>query len=126
MIVGSVNAYREAIIPLAVCDASGQPHSMEVVVDTGFNGTLTLPSDVIAALGLIWRNRSQVTLANGAVEEVDVYAATVIWDGQPRNVLVEAAETDPLVGMTLLHGYDLHVQVIDGGSVTISKLQGRP
>jgi hypothetical protein len=36
--------------------------------------------------------------------------------------LVEAADTDSLVGMALLYGHDLHMQVIEGGSVVIEPL----
>jgi hypothetical protein len=45
-----------------------------------------------------------------------------VWDGHPRTILVEAADTDPLIGMSLLYGYDLHIQAIDGGNVTLQRL----
>lgn len=102
MITGTVNAYHEALIRVLVRDSHGQEHDIEAVVDTGFNGALTLPPQAIADLGLPFRNRSRVTLANGAQEERDVYAAVAIWDGAPRGILVEAAETEPLIGMALL------------------------
>jgi hypothetical protein len=70
---------------------------------------------MIAGLGLQWRTRGLVMLANGTEDYCDIYAATIIWDGRPRNILVEAADTDPLVGMALLYGHDLHVQVVEGG-----------
>jgi predicted aspartyl protease len=117
MIVRSVNSNLGATIPLIVYDSQGRQHPIQVVVDTGFNGSLTLPSRIIATLGLIWRNRGQVTLANGA---------TILWGGQPQNVLTEAADTGPLVGMALLHGYDLSMQVIRGGTATIDRLPGTP
>jgi clan AA aspartic protease len=120
VITGSVNAYTEAIIPVSLRDASGRVHNLDAVIDTGFNGSLTLPAAVIAALGLRWRNRSSVVLANGGVEECDVYAGVVIWDGQPRSILVECADTDPLVGMTLIYGYELNIQAVDGGLVTLT------
>jgi hypothetical protein len=44
---------------------------------------------------------------------------TVIWDGQYRNIPVNQAETDPLVGMSLLYGYDLRIRAVEGGKVTI-------
>jgi predicted aspartyl protease len=44
MIRGIVNARREAIVPLVVGNASGQRQVIDAVVDTGFNGFLTLPS----------------------------------------------------------------------------------
>jgi hypothetical protein len=35
---------------------------------------------------------------------------TVLWDGQQRYVEADAVDTTPLVGMSLLDGYDLHIQ----------------
>ena len=61
-------------------------------------------------------------LANGTEDQCDIYTATVIWDGRPQNILVEAAETDPLIGMALLYGYDVRMQVVEGGGVTIEAL----
>ncbi|ETX07716.1 hypothetical protein [Candidatus Entotheonella palauensis] len=34
-------------------------------------------------------------------------------------VEADAVDTTPLVGMSLLDGYDLYVQVVDGGHVVI-------
>jgi clan AA aspartic protease len=122
MIIGVVNAQIEAIIRLSIRAANGREQEIEVVLDTGFNGSLTLPPAVIASLGLQWRTRGLVMLANGTEDHCDIYAATVIWDGSPRNILVEAADTDSLVGMALLYGQDLHMQVIEGGRVVIEPL----
>ena len=122
MIVGVVNARTEATIRLPVRATDGRQQAVEAVLDTGFNGSLTLPPAVIADLGLHWRTRGLVMLANGTEDHCDIYGATIIWDGRPRNILVEAADTDPLVGMALLYGHDLHMQVIEGGSVIIEPL----
>ena len=122
MIIGVVNAHTEATIRLLVRAADGREQEIEALLDTGFNGSLTLPPAVIASLGLQWRTRGLVMLANGTEDHCDIYAATVIWDGRLRNILVEAADTDPLVGMALLYGHDLHMQVIEGGSVVIEPL----
>ena len=95
---------------------------IDAVVDTGFNGSLTLPPIMIASLGLIWRSRGSAILANGSMEECDIYAGIVVWDGQPRPVLIEAVDTAPLVGMSLIYGYELLIQAIDGGIVTLRRL----
>jgi hypothetical protein len=34
-----------------------------------------------------------------------------MWDGKARRILVDEADTDPLVGMALLTGYELMMQV---------------
>ena len=122
MISGEVNAQAEAIIRLPVRPSDGREQEIEAVLDTGFNGSLTLPPAVIASLGLPWRTRGSVMLANGTEDQCDIYTAIVIWDGRQRNILVEAADTEPLIGMALLYGYDVCMQVIEGCRVIIEAL----
>jgi clan AA aspartic protease len=119
MITGIVNARHEIAIRLPVRRAAGLEQEIEAILDTGFNGALTLPPGLIAGLGLSWRSRSSAILANGSVESFDIYAATVVWDGVPRPILIQAIDTPPLLGMALLVGYDLSVRVEVGGSVRI-------
>jgi clan AA aspartic protease len=122
MITGAMNAHHEATIRLPVQGADGRVQEIEALLDTGFNGSLTLPPTVIAALGLPWRTRGLVILANGSEDQCDIYAATIIWDGTLRNILVEAADTDPLIGMALLYGHAVRIEVVEGGSVVIEAL----
>ena len=117
-----VNANREATIRLGVIDPQGHPQDIEAVIDTGFTGFLTLPLALVTAFGLSWLCRQPGILADGRVEYFDVYIATVIWDGQPRTIEVEAADTEPLVGMSLLDRHSLRIDVLSGGVVTISAL----
>jgi clan AA aspartic protease len=117
-----VNANREATIRLGVIGLPGHPQDIEAVIDTGFTGFLTLPPALVTALGLSWLCRQPGILADGRVEYFDVYIATVIWDGQPRTIEVEAADTEPLVGMSLLDRHSLRIDVLSGGVVTISAL----
>ena len=48
-----------------------------------------------------------------------------LWDGKPRRIAVDEADIDPLVGMSLLYGYELIVQAIQGGTVIIQPLPQR-
>jgi predicted aspartyl protease len=66
--------------------------------------------------------RQQGQLADGSVLAFDVYVATVDWHGQPRNVEVEAADAQPLLGMGLMQGSELRIQIMLGGSVIITEL----
>ena len=52
----------------------------------------------------------------------NVYEASLIWDGHVRTVEVNESEADPLVGMSLLEGFELKIQRIAGGLVTITAL----
>jgi clan AA aspartic protease len=119
---GAVNSDLEPLLRLAVHDSADQPQELEAVIDTGFNGFLTLPAALIATLELPWVCRQQGQLADGSVLTFDVHDATVTWHGRPRNVEVEAADAQPLLGMALLEGSELRVQVVCGGSATISEL----
>ncbi|MBM4048208.1 MAG: clan AA aspartic protease [Planctomycetes bacterium] len=119
MVIGRINAFYEAVIPIRLQDVKGIVHEFTAVVDTGFNGTLTLPSKTIALLGLPWRTRGSAALADGSEGTFDIYAATILWDGLPRPILVEAVEMMPLVGMRLLADHDLQMRVQPGGAVKI-------
>lgn len=119
MITGVVNADYEAVIRLRLQGPMGQEREVDAIIDTGFNGFLTLSPALVTALGLTRLSRGRVILANGREELFDIYGVTVLWDGQPRYVEADAVDTTPLVGMALLNGYDLYVQVMDGGRVVI-------
>ena len=122
MIAGMVNANREATIHLMVVGPQGHQQEIEAIIDTGFTGFLTLPPMLVTTLGLSWLCRQPGILADGRVEYFDVYVATVIWDGQPRMLEVEAADTEPLVGMSLLEHHTLRINVLNGESVSITAL----
>lgn len=122
MITGIVNANYEATIQLIIHGPSGQQEIIEAIMDTGFTGLLTLPPRLITALGLQWRGRQRAMLGDGSVRFFDVYAATIVWDGQVRLVEADAADTEPLFGMGLLARHEVRIQVVDGGTVTIEAL----
>lgn len=119
MIEGRVNAAYEPVVPLTVRSRAGNALDVSGVVDTGFNRFLTLPPSLVAELDLPLVGVSQVVLANGSEETLDMHGATVLWDGVARDVDVLVADTTPLVGMSLLDGYALYVQVREGGRVVI-------
>ena len=119
MIEGVVNAAYEAVVTLPLRGPEGQYREIAAVIDTGYNGFLTLPTPVVAELGLAFGGISRATLADGSVVAFDVYDVTVIWDGIARYVSANAADSTPLVGMSLLGMHDLSIRVRDGGRVLI-------
>lgn len=121
MVRGVVNEHLEAVIRLTVRGPEGIAREIEAVVDTGYDGSLTLPAKRIAALGLAWQRRGRAPLADGSESIFEIYNAEVCWDGEEKPVTVDAAETTPLVGMRLLRGYTLQVEVVEGGAVMIAK-----
>ncbi len=65
MITGVVTASWEAIIPLVLQSPAGDEYPLEAIIDTGFNGALTLPPALIAAAGLPLTGIDYATLADG-------------------------------------------------------------
>ncbi len=119
MIEGVVNANLEAVVILPLQDPSGQMREVEAVVDTGFNGYLTLPPMLMEDLELPVVGDGEAVLADGSEAAFDVYGVTVLWDGQPMYVETGAVGVDPLVGMALLDGHNLNIDVENGGLVLI-------
>ena len=119
MIEGSVNAAYEAVVTLSLQGSEGRTRDIEAVIDTGYTGTLTLPTAVVADLGLSFSHMGWAFLANDDVVSFDVHNVTVLWDGQPRHVKADATGSTPLVGMLLLDRHNLNIDVEDGGRVLI-------
>jgi clan AA aspartic protease len=123
MIHGVVSRNREATISLVIVNENRQTKLITAVIDTGYTGYLSLPSEIITELNLSWTGIDRGTLGDGSEVTFEVYAAKVIWDGAYRDIPINEAETDPLIGISLLYGYDLHIQTVEGGNVTIKLLE---
>jgi len=86
MITGVVRDDRQAIVHLMVRGPAGQEQEIEAIIDTGFDGWLSLPSSLVVRLGLVWRRRGRALLADGSESVFDIYEATVDWDGEMRRI----------------------------------------
>jgi clan AA aspartic protease len=121
MIDGVVNADFEPIIQLSICGSDGDVYTQDAIVDTGFNGWLSLPPDLIAQLNLKWKRRGRAILGDGSECVFNVYEAVLVWDGNLLTIPIDEADSEPLVGMSLMEGYQLIVQVFEGGRVELIK-----
>lgn len=125
MIHGKVHS-REVVIELEVFSPGQSPRQIEAVIDTGYNGYLTLPSDLVSALRLAFAGHRRGRLADGSVTRLDVYLGRVLWHGRDKEVLISEAPDTPLIGMALLEGSRLTIDATDGGDVTIEELPQQP
>ena len=123
MIKGRVNAHREALVPLPVRGSQGEEHAIEAVIDTGYNGFLTLPPDLIVRLGLPFLRSSRAILGDGSTVEFDIHEAILLWNGRLQRIPVDAADVNPLLGMGLLYGHELNIEVIENGHARIRALE---
>jgi clan AA aspartic protease len=122
MITGTIS-HRRAYINLTVRGPGGQEGDVEFLLDTGFNGVITLPRAACTLLALPYSRPQPIGVADGSRVLLDVYDATLLWDGRPRAVEVLAKDGTALIGMALLDGSDVRLQVTDGGLITIEPLQ---
>ncbi|WP_139324976.1 hypothetical protein [[Limnothrix rosea] IAM M-220] len=51
------------------------------------------------------------------------YQVTVLWDNERRLIPVSVVVGDPVVGMGLLQGYSLQIQVTQHGIVTVDRIR---
>ncbi|MEG3438562.1 hypothetical protein V0288_15630 [Pannus brasiliensis CCIBt3594] len=123
MMNGVVSPNYEAMIRFAIGNRNGRMQVIDAVIDTGYTGFLSVPSEIIVALSLPWTGIDRVTLGDGSETTFEVYSGRVIWDGEYRDIPINQSETEPLVGMKLLYGYDLRIQTVIGGTVTIEALK---
>ncbi len=123
MMFRRVNQQREAVLKLVIISDSSQKIAVDAVVDTGFNGDLILPIEMVLELELVPQGYQKATLGDGTISQFRVYAGTVIWDGSRKLVEVNAATSGVLIGMGLLEGYKLEVNTIPNGIVTITNLE---
>lgn len=121
MITGVVRAL-EATIQLSIRGSGEQVRQVEAVIDSGFTGSLTLSGAVLASLMPSIQGVLRGIMADGSERLFDVYEVTVLWDGELRQIAVVEADGDPLVGMSLLSGYELTMQVRPDGEVKITQL----
>ncbi len=122
MIRGIVTEELEAWVDLAIAGGEQPAVGFSALVDTGFSGSLTLPQAVLEKFHAKPMFQVNVTLADGSEIVADLFELTVLWDGQPLTIEVDAAETEPLIGMALLAGHDLQMRVVPDGDVTITSI----
>jgi clan AA aspartic protease len=122
MIQGVVKFRYELTLPLVVGNSIGEREFVNTVIDTGFDGFLSLPLEIINRLELPWRTSNIATLGDGSKTLFDFYAGIVIWDGHYRSIDIAESDTEPLLGLAILRGYRLQVDNVEGGIVKIEKL----
>ena len=95
---------------------------IDFVVDTGFTDELCLPPEAVALLRLRFKYAMPVNLADNSEVTLPVHEATILWNGEEREVRVMATGRRPLLGTALMDEHELVVQFTEGGLVTIDEL----
>ena len=123
MIRGTVFPNRQALLAVALLDTAGQFQPFEFVLDTGFDGDLSLPAQTIQTLVAVRLSPSIIELADGSRTTAHTWEATALWDGERRTVSIMESEGDPLLGMSLLWGNHISLAAKDFGDLVIERLE---
>ncbi len=119
MTTGKVTAQLRPTIEVALQNQAGQMRTVEVTVDTGYNGEILLPPDIIQSLALASAGETPAVLADGTIVLLPMYEGYVRWKGILRRATIDEADSDPLVGMAFLKGHRLTVECVPTGLVII-------
>jgi clan AA aspartic protease len=123
VISGVVTPDLEPSLELPVIDPEGGRHLVGALVNTGFTGWLTLPPSLIQAMGLSWHEVGRVVVADGRSVLVDLFDATIEWDGEEMPIKVHEMDAFPSVGLNLLRGFELHFPAKIGATFSISRVE---
>lgn len=122
MIEGRVTNDLEAHIELSLELPGGDVAIIDAVIDTGYDGKLILPREFLESWALPIIGTRKVMMADGSLDEWPRYDAIVLWHNTQRHVDILASEGEILVGMELLQGSRLTIEITDGGRVEIRPL----
>jgi len=114
--------HRRTLVDLNLRGPTGREAELEFVLDTGFTGVLTLMPSACKALELRYIRPQPASLAEGSSIILEVYQASLVWNGEEHDVEILAMYGEPLIGMTLLEDSDVRFQGNEGGLVSIEPL----
>jgi len=95
------------------------PVPCEFILDTGFEGDLALPSNILRQLDVQPLFLSLRATGDGSLVECPVYQAELKWGEEPRTAELLALEHNPLLGTMLLEDCHLDIDLTENGEVVI-------
>ena len=117
-----VTIRRQATLSVTI-RLPGQPDfALDFMIDTGFNGFLTLPPAAVRAMSLPFEQDLSSSLADGSFTSMTLHSATIIWNSSEQQVGVVATGRRPLIGTALLDEQELRVRFHEGDLVSVEDL----
>jgi len=96
---------------------------VDFIIDTGFDGDLSLPPSLANYLNTEIAGRQSLSMADGTMVFSPYYRIMIEdWDGEMRLTEVLLLDGHPLLGVNLLTGYLLQMEITEGGVVEIEQL----
>lgn len=122
MITGRVVDGVNPTVPITLLGPDEVEMEVSAILDTGFTGALTLSRRQIEELSLVLSGGCATVLADGQILESLVYQAKVRLNDHLLEVRAIEVPDAALIGMELLKGYRVRMDVIDEGSIVIERL----
>ena len=122
MIRGEVRPNRRAMLAVELRAADGQFQSFDFILDTGFDGGLSLPAPILRGLDAAPAGEHRFELADGSRTTAYIWAAIVRWDDATRPVMIMESAGEPLLGMELLWQSRITLETRAYGPVLIEPL----
>ena len=122
MITGRVTPSPELQVSVRLRGPGGNDTAEDAVIDTGFDGQLLLPDNVIGYLNLNFVRVSKLRLVDGSIGNAALYEADIEWNGVWRSLIAWGLGKQVLIGMKLLTGYRLTADIVPGGLVQLEPL----
>src|SRR5437667_5435995 len=89
-----------AYVTSTLVSPNGRHMDVDLVIDTGFTGTVALPEALCLALELPYLTSQQFTFADGHVDWANIYVATLELNGRRIALEIPAMGDEALFGMT--------------------------
>lgn len=115
MIEGCIDRSGSAYVELNVAGMRAEAR-IEAILDTGFNGGLSLPLSVAVPLGLELLYASRFELADGTIVEDElVFGGRLLWYGKYVDVEIVLTRSDEaLLGTALLADMEVKLDYVHG------------
>ncbi len=102
MLTGKVNRHGEPRVAISLI-LRHRPVRFSAVLDTGFNGYLSVPTQVLTRSTWQLIGTETYEIATGALVEQEVYLGEIVFDGDRSKVYAVATNAqDVLIGTKLL------------------------
>ena len=98
---------------------TGTTRGFDFILDSGFEGDLTLPPDLLPGLDMSYAGELPFALADLTLRTRPVYQILLEWQGEERIAAIVAMEGNPLLGVGLLRGNLVQMEMDEGGEVTV-------
>jgi len=109
-------------VSLELPTVGGGNRLVELILDSGFEGDLALPPDLLSGLDAFYAGQLPFALADLTLRTRPVYQISLNWQGEERLAAAVAMDGNALLGVGLLRGSFVQTEMDDGGNVSVDTM----